>query len=139
MISDRRYAPRPGFGLLLACLFAAGCGGAKPADEGDPTVRNARQILGGLSEIYTFAQTTNKRPPAKLQDIEKFSRAEAFTYPALARGEVVVFWGANIGSGSAILAYEKNAPLQGGWVLLQDHTLKQMSAEEFKAAPKAGS
>ncbi len=39
----------------------------------------------------------------------------------------------------AVLAYRKTVPEQGGQVLMQDGwTIKSMTADEFKAAPKAG-
>lgn len=129
-------SPRRAAFLGLTLLILTGCGG-KPVDEGDPLSRNTRQLIGGLSEIYSYAQVKLHRPPAKVQEIEPYSRAETFVYPSVLRGDVVVLWGANIGAGSAILAYEKDAPAKGGWVLLQDRSMKQMSAEEFKAAPKA--
>ena len=37
-----------------------------------------------------------------------------------------------------IVAHEKNAPAEGGYVLLQDGSVKTMTAAEFAAAPKAG-
>lgn len=37
-----------------------------------------------------------------------------------------------------ILAYGKEVPESGGYVLLLDRTVKKMTAEEFRAAPKAG-
>jgi hypothetical protein len=65
----------------------------------------------------------------------------------LKQGEIVVQWGAKLpdtgeepGKVSApeILAYQKIAPEQGGYVLLLDRTIKKMTADQFKVAPKAG-
>ena len=43
------------------------------------------------------------------------------------------------GRSDKILAYEKQAPESGGHVLMQDgKTIKKMTADEFKAAKKAG-
>jgi hypothetical protein len=60
----------------------------------------------------------------------------------LKSGELVVQRGAPISpqgeATSAVLAYPRTAPEQGGLVLLQDGwTIKKMTADEFKAAPKA--
>ena len=53
-------------------------------------------------------------------------------------GQCVVVWGCGIKSGSsAVLAYGKDAETKGGPVLLQDGTVKSMTAAEFAAAPKA--
>lgn len=62
-------------------------------------------------------------------------------------GEVVVGWGALLpdtkeepGSSPAdeVLAYLKAAPERGGPVLMRNRTIRRMTAEEFKAAPRAG-
>ena len=57
----------------------------------------------------------------------------------IAKGEVIVIWKVWLGpeKGNAIVAYEKDAPTNGGWVMLQDGSLKQLSAGDFKSAPKA--
>ena len=60
----------------------------------------------------------------------------------LRSGQLVVQWGAPLTpegeSTDAVLAYVKAVPEQGGQVLLQDgRTIKTMTADEFKAAPKA--
>jgi hypothetical protein len=39
--------------------------------------------------------------------------------------------------GGDVIAYEKNAPNGGGYVLLTSGEVKQLTADEFKAAPKA--
>jgi hypothetical protein len=63
-------------------------------------------------------------------------------YAAMNEGHVVVQWGAPLtpaaGAAPAVLAYEKDAPQQGGFVLFQDGTVKHLSAAEFQAAPKVG-
>jgi hypothetical protein len=61
---------------------------------------------------------------------------------AIKSGELVVQWGAPQSTegepSDAVLAYGKTGPEQGGPVLLQDGwTIKSMTADEFKTAPKA--
>ena len=47
-------------------------------------------------------------------------------------------WGAEYVAGSKkVAAYEKKATTEGGWVLLQDGTLQEMTASELAAAPRA--
>jgi hypothetical protein len=41
------------------------------------------------------------------------------------------------GKEEAVVAYEKTVPASGGYVLLSAGTVKQMTPDEFKAAPKA--
>ena len=62
-------------------------------------------------------------------------------------GDVVVLWGPSSrtraeegseDSADEVLAYEKRVPEQGGEVLMKNRTVKTMTADQFKAAPKAG-
>ena len=55
--------------------------------------------------------------------------------------EIIVFYGVPLQDGASdqVIAYEKQTPESGGRVLMQDgRTIKKMTADEFKAAPKAG-
>jgi hypothetical protein len=53
-------------------------------------------------------------------------------------GELVYVWGAGLApGGTLVIAYEKKAETEGGWVLLQDGTVKKISAGEFQSAAKA--
>ena len=53
--------------------------------------------------------------------------------------EIVYIYGTGFEAGSnKVVAYDKQAETAGGLVLLQDGTVKQMTADEFKAAPKGG-
>jgi hypothetical protein len=61
----------------------------------------------------------------------------------LKSGQLVVQWGAPLApegtAADAFLAYVKTVPEQGGQVLMLDgRTIKTKTADEFKAAPKAG-
>jgi hypothetical protein len=57
---------------------------------------------------------------------------------AIRTGDVVYIWGAGYADGAKqVVAYEKKAPTEGGYVLLQDGTVKKMTADEFKSAPQA--
>ena len=94
--------------------------------------------MGELSEWYNLAQMTLKRPPGQQQDLKPYARGFPAASTALQKGEIVVRWGANHGKGTGVLAYEKDTPTSGGWVLLQDYKIVQMTAAEFAAAPKAG-
>ena len=56
---------------------------------------------------------------------------------AIRNGLIIYVWGASYqASSTSIIAYEKSVPESGGFVLLQDGTVKKLTAEEFKAAPK---
>jgi hypothetical protein len=131
--------------LSFAALMLSGCsGGNAPANDAEAKDSTSLSEVGEAYRSYTIAK---KKPPQKLGDL---LAAEAIggNGVALAKsGDIVVQWGAVLpdtneepgGTSSLeILAYGKAVPEQGGFVLLLDRTVKKMTAEEFKAAPKAG-
>src|SRR5262245_14604222 len=119
-----------------AVLTLIGCRG--PSDATNALDMSNKARLYELSELWSMAQIDLNHPPAKLQELAKYNRAGGFAYRAVADGELVVFWGVKLGEGQAIFAYEKNAPTAGGWVLLQDRTVKHLTAQEFQTTAKAG-
>jgi hypothetical protein len=116
---------------------ALGCGStAVPADEVSQTQ---------LEDVYGMYKThveKLKRPPTKLSQLEPWEPAYVNGYAAVNQGEVMVKWGQPLSSGgganTGVLAYEKDTPGKGGFVLLQDGTVKHVSAAEFEALPKTG-
>lgn len=124
-----RYA----IGIALACIV--GCGGTPPS--GSQFDMSGQQKMGELMELLSSAQLTLKRPPANIKELEKCARAGPFAFEAVSKGDFVVVWKATLGQGNAVVAYQKDVPAQGGWVILQDRTVKTMTAVEFQAAPKA--
>ncbi len=122
--------------FLTALVLQVGC--SQKPQTNSPHEMSNRQKIGELMELLSAAQLNLKRAPANVKELEKFGRAGPFAQEAVARGDFVVFWNVNLGEGEAVVAYEKHAPTNGGWVLLQSRALKQMTAAEFQAAPKAG-
>jgi hypothetical protein len=125
--------------LVLAAGLAGCAASDKGGDAGGPTASDALQQVANMIRDYTSA---NGRPPAKFADLAQFQNLYNVGYKAVESGEVVVVWGAPVageggGGGKGVVAYEKSAGDSGGSVLLQDGTVKKMTAEEFKAAPKA--
>jgi hypothetical protein len=63
-------------------------------------------------------------------------------HPKLAKwiqdGEYILLKGDPAGAADAVIAYQKDAPTQGGMVLLLDFVPHRMTAQEFQAAAKAG-
>jgi len=124
-------------GALLVGLFAAGCGDNKPV---------ARQLTGKekLEEVGQMLKSLaneKQSPPAKPADLANVEPLIPMSAEDIRSGAIVYSWGTGISSGGAaastVIAYEKKAATDGGYVLLQDGTVKQMSAAEFQAAPKA--
>lgn len=123
--------------VLLAAAMTLGCGGSDtPKSVGLDQVRMTE--LTELGDMLKSLAAENKKPPAKLADLAEFEPMIPSASPALRNGEVVYLWGTGyVAKGTAIVAHEKKAPIEGGSVLLQDGTVKQMTAAEFAAAPKA--
>jgi hypothetical protein len=123
--------------LALVIAQALGCGStAVPADEVSQTQ---------LEDVYGMYKThveKLKRPPTKLSQLEPWEPAYVNGYAAVNQGEVMVKWGQALspggGANTGVLAYEKDTPSKGGFVLLQDGTVKHVSAAEFEAFPKTG-
>ncbi|MDG3007637.1 hypothetical protein [Paludisphaera mucosa] len=128
--------------LALAAALAAGCGG-------DPNPPNSPQlyqnnVLAEVGDMYNTHFVQHKKPPQGLKDLSPFADTLPTGLGAARRGEVVVLWGVDpvdpAGSdaaGEEILAYLKEAPESGGGVLTRNLKVKSMTADEFKAAPKA--
>ena len=122
-------------GPLAGCSSRPGGGESAPPEYG---------LLQEVNELLRAAAGANRRPPARLADLDRYRTMFPRAYDAVKSGDVVVLWGAaqkgegDAGKDEAVVAYEKNAPTQGGYVLLSAGTVKKVSAAEFASAPKAG-
>jgi hypothetical protein len=123
--------------LVLCFGLFAGCS-SRPAKEGDP-VANDFQELNELLHV----PTPSGRPPAKLADLDRHRTMFPKAYNAVKSGDVVVLWGTptkgegDVGKDEVVVAYQKNVPTEGGYVLMSAGTVTKMSAAEFASAPKA--
>jgi hypothetical protein len=129
----RRDVLRSALGLLLA-----GCG-AEPDNKPMPF---DEQGLKELAAVYRDFSGKNQRGPKSIKELKRKGQGYPNAIDMVNSGELVVQWGAPLlpagETADAVLAYFKNAPEQGGRVLMQDgDTIKTMTAREFKAAPKA--
>jgi len=116
----------------VVCLFA-GCGEKQAA-----AIPDEKQTA--LEDVYNLIRIridADKSAPKKAEDLRPYENAYPRGYAVVKSGEVVVNWGVGPADSSAVLAYQKEVPSSGGWVLLQNGKVQQMTADEFKAAPKA--
>jgi hypothetical protein len=129
---------------LLVAGIASGCGGDpnKTAEE-IALVRPVQDV----GELYRMFMLDRKKPPAGVADFLPLQEAHPDACRAVKDGSVVVVWGVNLtdlaqeeskDSHDEVLAYEKKVPDEGGTVLMKDRTIRRMTADEFRAAPKAG-
>jgi hypothetical protein len=126
-------------GLAAALLALPACG-PKATDSGVRASLGAHP-LDEVGEVYKYIAAERKPPPAKLADLEAYEPSLPTAWPKLQSGELVVYWGSGAGKGAdatrTVLGYEKDVPASGGKVLMQDGSVKAMTAGEFQSAPKA--
>ncbi len=133
--------------ILAACclsLLVAGCSDSSrqpTADESEDTT------LFQVGEMCRFYQLAKKKSPEKFADLNSVNNLAGGGYEAVRSGRVILLYGASLpdtkeepgdGSSDEVLAYQKDVPQSGGKVLMLDRTVKNMTAEEFKSAKKAG-
>jgi hypothetical protein len=129
---------RPGGVLVFLLAALTGCGTPTAKPGYTPPVEDKLREVWAMYKAHVDAR---KRPPARLADLDPYEPANLNGYADLRDGGLVILWGGAVpsaGAGARVLAYEKDAPQQGGYVLFQDGTVKHLSAAEFQAAPKAG-
>lgn len=132
---------RIGFVVVLFASLTLGCGGS--SNSVGPPQAPQEAALRDVADLLR-ATIGDGKAPTKLTDLARLESLYPAGYQAVKSGEIVVIWGAKMaGEGDlatgpqGLIAHEKKAPTEGGWVLLQNGTVKQMTADEFKAAPKA--
>jgi len=133
--------------IVVRCLavvalvgLLAGCGSSRPA------AGEATEEATTLQEVNDLlhAAASSGHPPAKLGDLDRHKALFPRAYEAVKSGKVVVLWGTppkgegEVGKDEVVIAYDKEVPTNGGHVLLSAGTIKTMSADEFRAAPKGG-
>jgi hypothetical protein len=145
--TGRRVGRMMGLCLCLCAATAAGCGGGGgPQASGTVEEQADLRALEDLGENYRQYSIAKNQPPQKIEDLSAIEAMNGVGVAAVRDGNIVVQWGATLldlgeepgkVSSPEVLAYVKAVPEQGGPVLMLDRTIKKMSAEEFKAAPKA--
>jgi hypothetical protein len=135
-------APRPGGG---GREVSGGGGGAVMAVRKAVDREKAANDLKQIALFYQQFAQENGHPPANLQEFLGYMQRDAGKIAqALKDGWYVVYWNVRIdqlpsGASNTVLAYEKEVPKEGGWVQMADTSGRRMTAQEFAAAPKAGS
>lgn len=125
--------------ILARLVVLAGCSSRLGEERNSPAFNNLREV----NDLLHAAAGTASKVPAKLADLERGRKLAPHGYEAVKSGNVVVLWGAplkgeeDVGKDEAVIAYEKNVPTEGGYVLLSAGTIKKMTAAEFQSALKA--
>jgi hypothetical protein len=123
-------------GVLV--LASTGCSTSSSGSaSAPPTAGDDLLEVSGLLRDYT---AEFRKGPARVADLQKNEPLYTRGFQAVRTGAVVVVWGVPMpaeGGGDGVIAYEKKAETDGGAVLLQNGTVKQMTADEFRSAAKA--
>jgi hypothetical protein len=123
--------------LLPLVLLLGGCERETPP----PPPPSAEQGLQEMVGVYRYLEYSKLPLPRKADDFNDYIDSMPTALERIKQGDFLVVWGVGRstapGAGNQILVYEKKAPTEGGAVLLRDGTVKQMTATEFNAAPKA--
>jgi hypothetical protein len=121
--------------LLAIALLALGCGKNKVDPDPEGTHRKAE--LGEIHEMYTMHNKNHQRPPRQLSDLKQYQTICPMGFRGLQDGKYVAVWGVSSKDARTVLAYQKDAPRQGGAVLMADGTIKNLSADELQGALKS--
>ena len=120
--------------VAVGCGLAVGCGDSKPVVSQTPN----KDALAEIGQMLKSLADEGRKPPAKMAEMEPIEPMLPTAAAMLRDGTLVYLWGAAYAAdGNKVAAYEKQTPTEGGWVVLQDGTLKEMTPDEFRAAPKA--
>jgi hypothetical protein len=113
-------------------LLGAGCG--NPPVDSEKAQENRE--LNDIFACYMHYARNHEQPPRQLSQLNAYKQGHPGGIAALTAGKYKVAWGVKDRDAETVLAYEKDAPTQGGAVLMADGTVKQMSAEQFQAVSK---
>jgi len=121
--------------LSAGLVLVSACGG--PERRAEAPTYDMEAGLKELGELFKYLAHEQQPPPAKLEDLSPRLDALPNAWGLLQNGQLVLFYGVGAANTPTIVAHDKDAATQGGFVLLRDGTVKRMSAAEFQAAPKA--
>jgi hypothetical protein len=120
--------------VIVCFALAVGCSENRTTTQGS----SRKDHLDEIGQMLKDVAQEGKKPPSKLAELESVEPMLPLAGPLIRNGELVYVWGATYAPGSQkVAAFEKKAATEGGWVLMQDGTVREMSADEFRAAPKA--
>jgi hypothetical protein len=123
--------------VLAACLPLAGCGSIQQAQQAAQTQQTMNQ-LKMLGLAYISHIDANMRGPANWTELKQ-AGGNAPELAALETAGCVVVWdkhfrdAATTGASGFIVAYLPDVPQSGGHAVMLDGSVRQFTAEEFKA------
>ncbi len=128
--------------LTVLLLLMAGC--SYTASNNKVTEPRTVDCLREVGELLSLHAGQFQRGPTKASDLARYEQGYPLGYQAVASGDIIVVWGAIMpGEGEqtgsdVIVAYERETPTNGGFVLLQNRHICRLTAAEFASARKFG-
>ncbi|WP_020469590.1 hypothetical protein [Zavarzinella formosa] len=125
--------------VAFASMFVLGTVGCSPETKSTAPVQAGMTdtLIEVSSMIRLYSGKANKGP-TKPADLAEFESGCPIGYAAVKSGEIIVIWGKKMGGegvkgSDELIAYEKKAPSEGGYVLLNDGTVKKMEPSDLVA------
>jgi hypothetical protein len=124
--------------VVTTVVVVAGLSGCNRAGKSsfEPTGKHKMAEIG---QMLNTIKDSGEGPPAGPNDLARIEPLVPLGVAEIRSGDIVYLWGVGLDANSPtkVLAYEKKVTHEGGWVLMMDGSIKQMTADEFKSAPKA--
>lgn len=132
--------------LVALCAVLAGCGQAPSKSD------ETRRAIGVIGLEYHFYCSEKKSAPSSIDDLLVFQNPAGFlpgnelasseALVALRSGNYVVYWNYDVNADAernktVILAYHKDVPKDGGYVVYGDGRRERLTKESFERANKA--
>ncbi len=132
--------------VLATLLLASGC--STPESHSDATANDLLSIVS----YYDLYNAEQEMPPKSAEMLADFAdpfnmtpgddSGEIKRRALLAKDDYVVYWGYDLSSdreqnSSVVLAYHKDVPTQGGYVVFGDGSVRILSKSKFASARKA--
>jgi hypothetical protein len=126
----------------LLAIVICGCAGEAKKNGSPQEASKSDVVLEVIGLIRNHCAAKGKGPQ-KIADLAPYETEYQRGYRAVKNGDVVVIWGCTVageggGGSTSVVAHEKDVPTAGGEVGLENGTVKKMTADEFKGAPKSG-
>lgn len=123
--------------FLASCVVPAmGCKSTPDKVEASAADPGLRDLLSFL----TWAKAENQRTDQATASAV-LGNAFMFADHSINSGQIEYIWGTKLADGpeaaSTVIAFQKTAETDAGWVLFQDGSMRRLTAAEFAAAPKA--
>jgi hypothetical protein len=123
--------------LLLSCSVFLMLGCSETVST-SPQLPTEEASLKDLAAMLKHIAEQKKKPPLKVADLDPYEPLFMSACKGITANKIVYVWGSGIIAGDTeVIAYESAIDSAGGYVLLKDGTVKQMSASEFGSAKKA--